>query len=199
VNSRTGGESGAKPEYSGLMGEEPRPSRLCGCPRLSVQRSTGQQNRGCLSSSVGRVLGLRLYAHRRRRSSLDPNGACFCSKRGPPLFAGSHRSSDSAAKAEAESGPLWAAPWGRNVSEWAKAKPEGGTLVTGVMSSVLDGAMRAVNLRQDHVTVYLATPYSNFLPGYPMSSTVKGYMEINDVNVLLHGVGKNTVLSVRSG
>lgn len=70
-------------------------------------------------------------------------------------------------------------------------------LVTGVMSSVLDGAMRAVNLRQEHVTVYLAPPYSNLLPIYPMSGTMKGYAEIKDATVLLHGIGKNTVLSAK--
>ncbi len=72
-------------------------------------------------------------------------------------------------------------------------------LVTGVMSSVLDGAMRAVNLRQDHVTVYLAAPYCDLLPVYPMSTSMKGYAEIKDATVLLHGIGKNTVLSVKLG
>ncbi|SDG97715.1 hypothetical protein SAMN04487926_101485 [Paraburkholderia steynii] len=70
-------------------------------------------------------------------------------------------------------------------------------LVTGVMSSVLDGAMRAVNLRQDHAIVYLAPPYSNLLPTYPMSNAMKGYAEIKDATVLLHGIGKNTVLSAK--
>jgi hypothetical protein len=72
-------------------------------------------------------------------------------------------------------------------------------VVTGVMSSVLDGAMRAVNLRQDHVTVYVAAPYSDLFSGYPASTSVKGYAEIKDASVLLHGIGKNTVLSAKLG
>lgn len=72
-------------------------------------------------------------------------------------------------------------------------------LVTGVMSSVLDGAMRAVNLRQGRVTAYLAAPYSDLFPVYSASARVKGYAEIKDASVLLHGIGKNTMLSVKVG
>lgn len=62
--------------------------------------------------------------------------------------------------------------------------------------------MSMANIRKDHATVYLKSPYSFFLPAERASTLLPelpDYSRFDNVSVLFHGLGKRTVISFEEG
>jgi len=70
-------------------------------------------------------------------------------------------------------------------------------LASGVFGELLVDSMRMASLRKESVSVYVKIPYVKVIEAklgdYPASSLGKEYIKIDNVNVLLSGLGKNIV------
>ena len=73
-------------------------------------------------------------------------------------------------------------------------------LVGGVSGKLLDGAMRLANVREDQVNVHIKKPYSELLVTSgitPKQSPMgKDYSLFSNVNILINGIGVNTVIAI---
>lgn len=70
--------------------------------------------------------------------------------------------------------------------------------IGGIMPTMSTGAMRLMQIRQDNVTVHIATPYTNFVVEAGVNGEAspmgKEYLKFEKVDVLYTGPGKNTLL-----
>ena len=73
-------------------------------------------------------------------------------------------------------------------------------LVGGVSGKLLDGAMRLANVKEDHANIHVKKPYSELLVTSgitPKQSAMgKDYSLFTNVNILMNGIGINTVIAI---
>lgn len=75
-------------------------------------------------------------------------------------------------------------------------------IVGGVATDIIAGAMRLLNVRRDDVVANIEKPYSTLIAGGGVagarSALGEEYTEYPHVDVLLSGIGSNTVLSLKT-
>ena len=72
----------------------------------------------------------------------------------------------------------------------------------GVSGQLLEIGMSMANIRKDHATVYVKSPYAFLLPEQnvsDLSPKLPDYKRFDNVSVLFHGLGKRTVVSFDAG